>query len=80
MWGNEEHKSILNGRHRDLSHLTVYRSRLRLLMDSQEILTDAAAVALRRLRMRLQSVQAGAGLLHALRTLKKRRHILPAPE
>jgi hypothetical protein len=59
-WGRYDYKFKLQGRLKELYRLEVYRSRLRLLANAPRVTRLAFAAVVRRLRLRVDSAQAGA--------------------
>lgn len=73
MWGREEHKSLLLGVQKEFDHLTLYRSRIRFLLDGRSLLKNAFEVRLQQLKRRLLTVQETDGLPWRLAAAGMRR-------
>lgn len=76
LWGQDEYKSRLLGRRRDLDDVVVYRSRRHMLRVPGLVLRDAFSAWERRLRLRVRALRKQGGvpgrLLHMLLTLRQR--------
>ena len=77
--GGEKHKAILQGKHKDLHHLTLYRSRLHYLRESPAILKSECKVRMRNIVQRARAAEAvndsedamANGLIRVLRLARK---------
>lgn len=83
MWGREQHKLLLNGKMRDLDHLTVYRSSAQFLMNADMVLKNMLSGYYRQAKLRFLdsakqdddiTARLANKLLKALRCMKRWKH------